>query len=76
MQDYLGCEDEIQAHAFNVASEMIVYSRDMSQTKVYRLYRKNFRQDRKVMLQLEKYVNKYIKRLGADYEQVIRRISI
>lgn len=63
MQDYLGCEDEILAHAFNVASEMVVYNRAMTKTKVYRLYKKHFRQDRKVMLQLQRQVNKYINRL-------------
>ena len=63
MQDYLGCEDEIQAHAFNVASEMVVYKRHMVLTKVYRMYARYFRRDRKVMLQLEKQVHKYIKRL-------------
>jgi hypothetical protein len=63
MQDYLGCEDEIQAHAFNVASEMVVYNRHMVLTKVYRMYRRYFKQDRKVMLKLEKQVNKYINRL-------------
>jgi hypothetical protein len=62
MKDYLGCEDEILAYAFNIASEMIVYNRHMILTKVYRMYRRNFRQDRKVMLQLEKQVDKYIKR--------------
>jgi hypothetical protein len=63
MQDYLGCEDEIQGHAFNVASEMVVYKRHMVLTKVYRMYRRYFKKDRKVMLQLEKQVNKYINRL-------------
>lgn len=63
MQDYLGCEDEIQAHAFNVASEMIVYNRHLVLTKVYRMYNRYFRKDRKVMLQLEKQTNKYLKRL-------------
>jgi hypothetical protein len=63
MQDYLGCEDEIQAHAFNVASEMVVYKKHMVLTKVYRMYNRYFRQDRKVMLKLEKQVNKYINRL-------------
>jgi len=63
MQDYLGCEDEILAHAFNVASEMIVYNRAMTKTRVYRTYRKYFRQDRNVMLQLKKQVHKYINRL-------------
>jgi hypothetical protein len=63
MKDYLGCEDEILAHAFNVASEMVVYDRAMTKTTVWRIYRKYFRQDRKVMLQLQKQVNKYIKRL-------------
>ena len=63
MQDYLGCEDEILAHAFNVASEMVVYNRAMTKTAVYKIYRKYFRQDRKVMLQLQKQVNKYINRL-------------
>ena len=62
MRDYLGCEDEILAHAFNVASEMIVYQRSMIKTNIYRLYKKYFRQDRKVMLQLQKQVNKYINR--------------
>lgn len=63
MQDYLGCEDEIQAHAFNVASEMVVYNKHMVLTKVYRMYNRYFRRDRKVMLKLEKQVNKYINRL-------------
>lgn len=63
MQDYLGCEDEIQAHAFNVASEMVIYNKHMVLTKVYRMYSRYFRKDRKVMLQLEKQTNKYIKRL-------------
>ena len=62
MQDYLGCEDEIQAHAFNVASEMVVYKQHMVLTKVYRMYNRYFRRDRKVMLKLEKQVNKYISR--------------
>jgi hypothetical protein len=62
MKDYLGCEDEILAYAFNIVSEMIVYNKHMVLTKVYRMYRRNFRQDRKVMLQLEKQVNKYINR--------------
>lgn len=63
MQDYLGCEDEIQAHGFNVASEMVVYNRPMEKTVVYRAYKKHFRQDNKVMLQLVKQTNKYINRL-------------
>lgn len=63
MRDYLGCEDEILAHAFNVASEMVVYNRAMTKTNVWRTYRRYFRQDRKVMLQLQKQVNKYINRL-------------
>jgi len=28
MKDYLGCEDEILAYAFNIASEMIVYNQN------------------------------------------------
>ena len=63
MKDYLGCEDEILAYAFNVASEMVVYKKHMVLTKTYRMYRRYFRQDRKVMLQLEKQTNKYIKQL-------------
>lgn len=75
MRDYLGCEDEILAHSFNVASEMIVYNRAMTKTAVYKLYRKYFRQDRKVMLQLQKQVNKYINRWEQSNDQVIRRAS-
>ena len=75
MQDYLGCEDEILAHAFNVATEMLVYNRRMERTVVYRNYRKYFRQDRKVMLQLQKQVHKYINRWERANDQVIRGIS-
>jgi hypothetical protein len=62
-QDYLGCEDEILAHAFNVASEMLVYNRKMERTNTYRLYKKHFKQDLKVILQLKKQTNKYLKQL-------------
>ena len=68
MKDYLGCEDEIIAHGFNVASEMVVYDREMEKTKTYKLYRKHFRQDLKVMLQLKKQTNKYLKRLELSNE--------
>lgn len=71
MKDYLGCEDEILAYAFNIASEMIVYKKHMVLTKVYRMYRRYFRQDRKVMLQLEKQVGKYINRWERSNDQVI-----
>lgn len=63
MQDYLGCEDEILAHAFNVASEMIVYNRKMESTAVYRNYKKYFKKDVKVLTQLKKQTNKYLKQL-------------
>lgn len=63
MQDYLGCEDEILAHGFNVASEMVVYNRPLERTKTYRLYKKHFRQDPKVVLQLKRQAVKYIKQL-------------
>jgi len=63
MQDYLGCEDEILAHGFNVASEMVVYNRPMERTATYRNYKKHFKQDLKVLLQLKKQANKYIKQL-------------
>ena len=63
MQDYLGCEDEILAHGFNVASEMVVYDRAMEKTQTWRLYKKHFKRDPKVLLQLKKHANKYLKRL-------------
>lgn len=66
MQDYLGCEDEIQAHAFNVCSEMLVYERPMERTKTYRLYKRHFRQDPKVVLKLKKQAVKYLKLLETD----------
>lgn len=75
MQDYLGCEDEILAHSFNVVSEMVVYNRKMESTATYRLYKKHFRHDRKVMLQLKKQADKYIKQLEQSNDQVSRRTS-
>jgi hypothetical protein len=76
MQDYLGCEDEILAHAFNVASEMIVYNRKMERTVTYRNYKKHFRQDPKVVVQLKKQADKYINRWERSNDQVSRRISV
>lgn len=73
MQDYLGCEDEIQAHAFNVCSEMIVYNRVMEQTKTYRLYQRHFGDDPKVVLKLKKQAVKYIKRWEQSNEQISPR---
>lgn len=73
MQDYLGCEDEILAHGFNVASEMVVYNRPMEKTRTYQLYKKHFKQDLKVLLQLKKQAVKYIKRLELGYEQTESR---
>ena len=70
MQDYLGCEDEIQAHAFNVCSEMLVYGKSMEQTKTYRLYQRHFRHDPKVVLKLKRHAVKYIKRWEQSNEQV------
>ena len=63
MQDYLGCEDEILAHGFNVVSEMAVYGTRMEMTRTYRLYRQHFRHDQKIMLKLRRQANKYLKRL-------------
>jgi len=73
MQDYLGCEDEIQAHAFNVCSEMLVYKRPMERTKTYRLYQRHFRHDPKVVLKLKRQAVKYIKRWEQSNEQVSPR---
>jgi hypothetical protein len=68
-KDYLGCEDEILAHAFNVASESVVYNRTIEKTKTYRLYQRHFRNDQKVMLQLRKRAVKYLKSLEHWHEQ-------
>lgn len=69
MQDYLGCEDEILAHAFNVASEMVVYNVPLARTSTYKLYRKHFKHDPNVLLQLQKQAVKYIKQLERLNEQ-------
>ena len=69
IREYLGCEDELLCHAFNVASESIVYDRDIEQTRVYRLYKKHFRQDLKTVLKLRRQAVKYIKRLEHYHEQ-------
>ena len=63
MQDYLGCEDEILAHAFNVASEMVVYNRAMDRTVTYRNYKKYFKNDPKVVVKLCEQAYKYLKQL-------------
>lgn len=75
MQDYLGCEDEILAHAFNISSEMAVYQTKLEQTKTYQLYQRHFRKDPKVLTQLKRQAIKYNKRLEQSNEQVIRRVG-
>lgn len=69
MKDYLGCEDEILAYGFSCAAEMIYYQQSFDHTKTARLYRKHFRQDQKVVLQLKKQTLKYIKRWEQSNEQ-------
>jgi hypothetical protein len=54
---------------------MLVYNRRMERTATYRNYRKYFRQDRKVMLQLQKQATKYINRWERANDQVSRRTS-
>lgn len=69
MKDYLGCEDEILAYGFSCAAEMIYYRLPFEKTKTARLYRRHFRQDQKVVLQLKKQAVKYIKRWEQSNEQ-------
>jgi hypothetical protein len=61
MQDYLGCEDEIVAHAFNIATEAVVHGRTIERTSIYRLYRRHFRHDPGIMLKLSRHALKYIR---------------
>jgi hypothetical protein len=63
MKDYLGQEDEVLAHAFNVASEVAVYGVKLEKTNIYKLYQRYFRRDQKVLLQLKTQAVKYLKRL-------------
>lgn len=69
MKNYLGCEDEILAYGFSAAAEMLVYGRSFDQTKVARMYRRHFKQDQKVVIQLQKQTLKYIKRWEQSNEQ-------
>jgi hypothetical protein len=63
MKNYLGCEDEILAYSFNVASEMAYYGTAIDKTRVVKLYRKVFRRDPNVVLKLKRHALKYIKQL-------------
>ena len=62
-QNYLGSQDEILAYAFNIASEIVVYNQLLERTRIYKLYRRHFRQDQKILLQLQKQTRKYLKQL-------------
>jgi hypothetical protein len=63
MKNYLGCDDEVLAYSFNVASEMAYYDMPMEKTRVYKLYRKVFRRDPYIVLKLKRHALKYIKQL-------------
>lgn len=63
MKNYLGCEDEILAYSFNVASEMVVYNRPLEKTRVYKLYRSYFKSDPYIVLKLKRHALKYIRQL-------------
>lgn len=76
MKNYLGCEDEILAFGFSAAAEMLVYDRPFDQTQVARMYRRHFKTDQKVLLQLKKQTSKYIKRWEQSNEQTSPRRRI
>lgn len=69
MKNYLGCEDEILAFSFSAAAEMLVYKKSFDRTQVARMYRRHFKTDQKVVLQLKKQTCKYIKRWEQSNEQ-------
>ncbi len=73
MKDYLGCEDEILAYGFSCAAEMLVFDKPFEKTRVYQLYRRHFRQDQKVVLQLKRQAIKYINNLERCNEQISPR---
>jgi len=62
-QSYLGDESEIDAYAFSICAESLVYNRHYKKCSMYQVYRKTFDKDRSVIVKLEKEILKYLNRL-------------
>jgi len=69
MQDYLGCEDELIAYGFNCAAEIVCFAKPYEKTDTYKLYKKNFKNDSKVMEQLRKQTVIYLKQLKDEHDR-------
>lgn len=68
-QEYLGGQDEIEAYGFSIAAESFVFQKPFESCVMYGVYKTTFDTDLKIVLQLEKQVNSYLKQLEQVYEQ-------
>jgi hypothetical protein len=68
-QTYLGDEAEIDAYAFSIVANSLVFQTPYQKCHVYKIYKKTFDKDPKVIVKLDKQISKYFKRLEPDYEQ-------
>lgn len=68
-QEYLGDGAEIDAYGFSIAAESIVRGCIFQECVMYGVYQTTFDNDKKVVVQLEQEIQKYINQLELNNEQ-------
>lgn len=68
-QEYLGDSAEIEAYGFSIAAESFVYSKPYELCPMYQVYQEHFAHDKKIMVQLEEHIIKYLEQLELQNEQ-------
>ena len=68
-QEYLGHEREIDAYAFSIAAEHVVFNRPINECAMYRVYTYTFDNDPAVVVQLDDNISKYLIHLGNENDK-------
>lgn len=69
-QEYLGDGAELDAYGFSIAAESIVRGCPYNECVMYGIYKNTFDNDKIVVTKLEKEIEKYLKQLELNNEQI------
>jgi len=75
-QEYLGDGAELDAYGFSIAAESIVRGCNYRECVMYHVYQTTFDNDPKIVVKLEKEIEKYLNLLELNNEQVEPRTRI
>lgn len=75
-QEYLGNDIEIDAYGFSIAAESVMYGQHYTECSMYKVYKKTFVRDPRIIVQLEQNILKYLKYLEINYERAARSTRV